>query len=55
MTDRVPYAERERVIDQWCSCEWVWTGEDYQPKRRHMHSRDPHCPLHGDYAKPAPF
>ena len=52
--DRVPYADRERLIRDHCTCHYVWTDEDGQPKRRGMHSRDPKCKLHGDNVKPAP-
>jgi len=54
--DRVPYAERDRQINEFCTCAWVWHVDEYGiPKRRGMHSRDPKCPLHGDYAERSPF
>jgi hypothetical protein len=55
MTDRVPYAERERVIDQWCSCYWYASIIDNHLKRHAIKQRDPDCKLHGDQAKEAPF
>ena len=56
MTDRVPYAEREQVIREHCTCDWVFQLDRTEGwHRSHMHSRDPDCKLHGDNASPAPF
>jgi hypothetical protein len=56
MSDRKPYAERERQIAEWCLCQWVMTeGADGQTIRHEIYRRNHACPLHGHNAKPTPF
>ena len=54
--DRVPYAERPRVIKAHCTCGYVEvarTEAGASVERRAL--TDPRCPLHGTHAKEAPF
>lgn len=53
--DRVPYRDREAVIREFCTCEWVFTDTPDGPARRALHNVDPNCKLHGPNAQPAPF
>ena len=56
MSDRVPYAERERIINEWCSCRWLITpATPTTSQRRDLDRRNPNCPIHGDRRQPSPF
>ena len=53
---RTPYAERERIINEWCSCRWLITpATPTTSQRRDLDRRNPNCPIHGDHAKEATF
>ena len=43
---RVPYPEREEVLQRWCTCLWVFHETPDGPERVSIHSADPECKLH---------
>jgi len=54
--DRVPYAERERLIRDHCTCHYVWSQKPDGPVTRHERMwRDPNCKLHGNTTARSPF
>ena len=56
MSDRVPYAERDRLIRDHCTCHYAWSeGPGEEVTRHERYWRDPECKLHGDDVKEAPF
>ena len=52
---RVPWAEREATIREFCTCHWVWSERDGRIIRHERMWRDPQCTLHGANAKEAPY
>ena len=54
--DRVPYAERDRLIRDHCTCHYAWSeGPGEEITRHERYWRDPKCKLHGDDVKEALF
>jgi hypothetical protein len=54
--DRVPYAERDRQINEFCSCHHVWSEGENGTRIRHERLwRDPACKLHGNTVQPEPY
>ena len=43
---RVPYPEREEVIERWCSCVWVHHEDEDGFVISRIHYADPACKLH---------
>jgi len=55
VSDRVPYAERERQINEFCTCHYIWSERDGETKRHERLWRDPKCKLHGHNTERSPF
>ena len=54
-TGKTPYAERDDIIREFCSCHYVWSDQDGKIVRHERLWRDPKCALHGTNATPSPF
>ena len=53
---RTPYAERERQINEFCTCHYVWSQKPDGAVTRHERMwRDPACKLHGNRVERTPY
>ena len=52
---RIPWADREETVREFCQCTWVHHEVNKKPVLRHIHMTHPDCPLHGDDVQPSPF
>ena len=58
LKERIPHAEREAVIREFCTCLWVHRQNPDDPDGPavgRLHNVNPTCILHGDRAEEAPF
>jgi len=54
-TGRMPYSERDRQTNEFCTCIYSHSERDGIITRHERARLNPACPLHGTSVKPAPF